>query len=81
MSRNRSGRKRNRKNAVAHQVSGLDLESKRLANRKANAEIDKIEAETEMLHKQFRLAVFRMIVASGGVIATLATILKAIFGV
>ncbi len=77
MKRSQANQRRDKKSATA---SGLDLEAKRLANRKVSAEIGKIKAETEIMHKQFRLAVVKVVFAGGGLLATLVTILEALIG-
>ena len=73
-----SRRKRNhRRKAIATSQAST---AAKLANQKTEAEIRKIEADIKLARKRFRLDVFKAFFATGGVVATVATILIAIFG-
>ena len=51
-----------------------------LANRKLVAEIKQIEVETALMRKRYRLEVAKVMIAVGGLSATVVTVLNAILG-
>ncbi|MEQ9590903.1 MAG: hypothetical protein RJS97_23415 [Parvibaculaceae bacterium] len=52
----------------------------RLANRKLQAEIKQIDVETALMRKRYRLEVAKVMIAVGGLSATVVTVLNAILG-
>lgn len=58
----------------------LKVRSLWLNNRKVAVEIKKIETETQLLHRRYRLEIAKVVIAVGGLSATIVTVLQAIFG-
>ncbi|MEE9303723.1 MAG: hypothetical protein V3U84_08040 [Thiotrichaceae bacterium] len=75
--------KRRNRNSRKHQsttCAGMKVSANRVSSRKMEAEIRKIEAETDIIYKRYRLDVYKIWIASGGFLATVLSILKAVFG-
>ena len=58
----------------------IERRAARLANRKLKAEILQIEVETALMRKRYRLDVAKVMIAVGGLSATVVTVLNAILG-
>lgn len=58
----------------------LKVRSLWLNNRKVAVEIKKLETETQLLNRRYRLEIAKVVIAVGGLSATIVTVLQAIFG-
>lgn len=61
-------------------VVSTEQRAARLANRKLAAEIEQIKVATALMRKRYRLEVAKVMIAVGGLSATVVTVLNAVMG-